>query len=144
MSDPERETVFVYGTLKTGHGNHYAFLRNAESLGEATTDEPFILKRGPGFPYATEPKPYRDLGGDHDARPIAGEVFRVDAATLRDLDRLEGCPTHYYRRRVGFREPGAPHRAWIYIVADAERVEDFPNCDILDGAYHWERTPIGT
>jgi gamma-glutamylaminecyclotransferase len=81
--------VFVYGTLRAGQPNHRV-LRGATALGAATTAEPFVMHDLGAFPAIV-------AGG---ATPIAGEVYQVDADTLRSLDHLEGYPQFYDRVEV--------------------------------------------
>jgi len=80
--------VLVYGSLKKGFGNHH-ILENARFLGKAVTSPEFTMLHLGGFPGIVR-------GGE---TAITGEVYEVDAATLRRLDRLEGHP-NFYRRDV--------------------------------------------
>ena len=70
--------VFVYGTLKRGHPNN-PLLAGSEFLGEGVT-LPTYKMVATSFP-AIMPDP----GG----KPVAGEVYAVDDATLARLDQLE-------------------------------------------------------
>ena len=46
---------------------------------------------------------------------IHGELFSVDADTLRWTDRVEGHPVHYTRRLTKVRtHDGEEHEAWLY------------------------------
>lgn len=78
--------IFTYGTLKKGDYNHY-LLKNADYLGEATTDPQFTMLHLGGFP---------GIVGKGNT-PIHGEVYEVDEPTLKRLDRLEGHPDFYER-----------------------------------------------
>jgi len=84
--------VFVYGTLKEGHYNNYLLVRG-KKLGEAMTLQPFVLYNC-GFPIAVE------HSEDAPLLPVMGEVWEVDAETLLRLDRLEGHPDWYERKKV--------------------------------------------
>ena len=91
MSDIVNGTtrVFVYGTLLSGEPNHRV-LADADLVGEASTEAVFDLVSLGAFP-ALVP----------DGRTaVAGEVYVVNARTLADLDRLEGHPRFYRRRRI--------------------------------------------
>jgi gamma-glutamylcyclotransferase (GGCT)/AIG2-like uncharacterized protein YtfP len=91
--------VFVYGTLKRGHGNHH-WLAGAHFLGEAELPDVVLHDLGP-FPMAV---PGEGL--------VRGEVYAVDAAGLARLDRLESYPRLYDRRPL----PLADGRtAWVYL-----------------------------
>lgn len=93
------ELVFVYGTLKRGHGNHH-WLLEAPFLGEAVLPEVVLHDLGP-FPMA--------VPGEGVVR---GEVYGVDAAGLARLDRLEGYPRLYDRRPLPLADG---RRAWVYL-----------------------------
>jgi gamma-glutamylcyclotransferase (GGCT)/AIG2-like uncharacterized protein YtfP len=91
--------LFVYGTLKRGHGNHH-WLAAAPFLGEAALPNVVLHDLGP-FPMAV---PGEGL--------VRGEVYVIDAAGLARLDRLEGYPRLYDRRPL----PLADGRtAWVYL-----------------------------
>ncbi len=85
----ESALLFVYGSLRRGGENH-SFLAEARFLGEAWTEPGhrlLDLGRYPGMVVAGEEK-------------VLGELFEVDAETLEGLDRFEGHPSHYQRRRL--------------------------------------------
>jgi len=89
--------VFVYGTLKRGHGNWHHFLKDdAAFVGHAITVKEFSMIAG-GFPVV--------LDCDGNRGQIKGEVYDVDDETLRRLDGLEGFrgegdPTNMYDRKL--------------------------------------------
>jgi gamma-glutamylcyclotransferase (GGCT)/AIG2-like uncharacterized protein YtfP len=93
------ELVFVYGTLKRGHGNHH-WLAEASFQGEAVLPNVVLHDLGP-FPMAV---PGEGL--------VRGEVYAVDAAGLARLDRLEGYPRLYDRRPLPLADG---RRAWVYL-----------------------------
>ena len=93
------EPVFVYCTLKRGHGNHH-WLIDAPFLGESVLPDVVLHDLGP-FPMA--------VPGEGSVR---GEVYAVDAAGLARLDRLEGYPRLYYRRPLPLADG---RRAWVYL-----------------------------
>ena len=99
--------VFVYGTLKRAGFNH-GLLWDSTYVGDATV-EGYSLTAGRGFPYAIPVE-----GGQ-----ARGEVYKVDDATMDDLDALEGFPVHYTRDYIGAYVDGVgPVRAWIYVAAE--------------------------
>src|ERR1041385_2571727 len=81
--------VFVYGTLKNGHGNH-GLLEGCPFLGEAVTVRKYAI-RNAGFPVLIESKVH--------ALPVLGELYEVDETTRRRLDRLEREGVMYNRVR---------------------------------------------
>ena len=85
--------VFVYGTLKRGHGNH-RLLESSTFLGKAqTTGKWTMVGTGMPFPYLLK---YDEANGGN----VLGEVYEVDGNTYADLDNLEGVPTHYRRMKM--------------------------------------------
>jgi gamma-glutamylaminecyclotransferase len=76
-----RQRVFVYGTLLRGEVNHH-LLAQAEYLGSHRTAACFSLYLLRAYPGAVR-------GG---TSAIQGEVYGVDRAGLRRLDRLEDYP----------------------------------------------------
>lgn len=80
--------VFVYGTLKRGFENH-SLLEAATFVGKAHTLTAYRMIDGE-FPVL------RDEGSDR--RLIAGELYDVDASTLKALDELEGVAEGMYDR----------------------------------------------
>jgi gamma-glutamylaminecyclotransferase len=102
-----RHTVAVYGTLKNGFGNHQ-LLESSYWAGDGKTVHAFPLEID-GLPYL------------HDASGVGHrvdvEVYEVDDATLADLDRLEGHP-HFYKRRKTWitMEDWSNCEAWVYFV----------------------------
>lgn len=101
-----RQRVFVYGTLLRGEVNHH-LLAHAEYLGSHCTAACFSLYLLRAYPGAVR-------GG---ATAIPGEVYAVDHAGLRRLDRLEDYPALYDRRLLA-----TPYgRAWIYLFRGSVR-----------------------
>lgn len=81
--------VFVYGTLLRGEGNH-RLLDRARRIGDARTTATFTLLDLGAWPAMV-------AGGSTSVR---GELYEVDAATLRALDDFEGDPDEYRRTRI--------------------------------------------
>ena len=81
--------IFVYGTLKRGHGNH-VLLKDSEFLGPALTVNKYVMYRA-GIPYVSKSL---ELSG------IMGELYSVDELSLNYLDMLEGHPTWYKREKI--------------------------------------------
>lgn len=110
--------VFVYGSLKRGGSNH-GLLREADFEGTLEVEGLEMWDTGRGFPAC--------VPGDG---VVEGEVYRVDDATLAAVDRLEGHPSMYERRRVD--------DLWVYVWVDGveEGWEPVP-----DGV--WDTTGAG-
>ena len=94
--------IFVYGTLKRG-GSLNGILDGSPYIGPARILG-FGLWRLRWFP-AIFPLLASDdpVGEDQDYAVttwVDGEVYEVDASTLRALDRVEGHPRHYRRERI--------------------------------------------
>jgi gamma-glutamylcyclotransferase (GGCT)/AIG2-like uncharacterized protein YtfP len=104
-----RHRVFVYGTLLSGEVNH-RLLAGAELLGPHRTEPCFTLFRLGAYPGLAR-------GG---TTAVVGEVYRVDAAGLARLDRLEECPRLYDRVLI----PTPYGRAWVYVYRG--RINDRP------------------
>ena len=82
--------LFVYGTLRRGFVNHEAYLADAFLVGTAVTVEKYALFVD-DFPYlAKQPGVSR----------IVGELYRIDGATLEEIDCLEGHPDDYRREQI--------------------------------------------
>lgn len=98
--------VFVYGTLLRGEVNHH-LLAGAQCLGPHRTAPCYTLFRLGAYPGLA-------VGGN---TAIVGEVYRVDAARLRTLDRLEDYPRLYDRVLI----PTPYGRAWVYLFRGQRR-----------------------
>ncbi len=83
------QLLFVYGTLQRGAKNH-RHLAGQRFIATARTTPGFELRDMGGYP---------GIVADSD-RPegVTGEVWAVDAAALRRLDRFEGVDQGLYRR----------------------------------------------
>jgi len=93
--------VFVYGTLKAGHGNH-RLLENSKLLHEATITGKMVSLGG--FPCVS-------TNGDNQ---IHGEVYEVDDQTLGHLDHLESNGSFYTREIVN----SSKGPVWVYLIQD--------------------------
>ena len=126
---PQTHRVFVYGTLKTGYGNYRAYLRGAKYAGQTTSPAKYRMLYA-GFPVLIET--------EDDPRPAFGELFHVDDATLRALDRLEGEGSMYHRKVIDVLEHGQPVQAFVYIGGRHWCAREHDVCRINDaGAYEW-------
>lgn len=134
------DLVFVYGSLKDGYWNN-GFLATSELMYESETEARFILT-DVGFPYAIPEEvlgSYYDLSSFEEMTPapVRGEVWRLESPrVLRNLDRLEGTPTHYHR--VPTIIMGVP--VWMYQQYDDQVLAYSEICPIVNGAYEWHET----
>ncbi|HEV8066486.1 MAG TPA: gamma-glutamylcyclotransferase family protein [Planctomycetaceae bacterium] len=80
--------LFVYGTLKRGQPRH-RFLAGQTFVAHAVTRPLYRM-----FNVGEYPALVRHAEG----RSIEGEVWEVDEACLRALDRVEGCDFGLYAR----------------------------------------------
>ena len=80
--------VFVYGTLKRGGALHHA-LESSEFLAVGALPNYALHDLG-WFPGIVP----------EEGALTRGELFRVDEATLADLDQIEGTPSLYRREIV--------------------------------------------
>lgn len=98
--------VAVYGTLKKGFGNYYHYLTDSKFVGSGTTKDKYPLLVE-GLPYLVDKK-----GIGHN---VNVDVFKVDDATLRELDLLEGHPRWYVRRQIPIKmKNGVTISCWVY------------------------------
>ena len=72
--------VAVYGSLRSGMGNHQYYLSDSEYKGKFTTEPNYSL-------YSLSFYPGLKLNGNHS---VVMEVYEVDEKTLTNLNRLEG------------------------------------------------------
>jgi gamma-glutamylcyclotransferase (GGCT)/AIG2-like uncharacterized protein YtfP len=115
VTTPPTHRVFVYGTLRRGHRNHF-LLETSDFIGEAATLRHYWMITTGVFPVVLDEVP-ADFGFPPLA--IAGEVYHVDDATLEQLDRLEDKGRAYDRKVTDVYEGGRKVEAYIYIgVAD--------------------------
>ena len=78
--------VFVYGTLKRGYPNN-PMLEGCEFLGEAVTVLTYKAVTVPAYKMVGTSFPV--IVPDPSGKPVAGELYTVDDATLARLDQLE-------------------------------------------------------
>lgn len=100
--------VFVYGSLKSGFGNHRLLREsNSEFLGTTYTKETNFLM----FSFGAFPAVVKNQEFGYGA--IEGELYSVDTVTLFKLDMLEGNGTFYTREKV---ELDDGNTAWMYLI----------------------------
>lgn len=117
--------VFVYGTLRSGQGNHHLLADAASIIRPAiATGLQLKVPSHGGFPYAV-PHP--------EARTV-GEIVTIPATqaeqALERLDRLEGYDadrphqSHYLRVARTVQVAGTTEQAWVYIAGPHTRPDE--------------------
>jgi len=113
--------VFVYGTLRPAEPNFKRYLNHegARLLAKDVYTWPeYALVSLGGFPGMVVP----DEKNQDAMTAVVGDVFEVDSPTLMALDRLEGVPRLYQRRKITLANGMQPH-AYIlnaeHVPADA-------------------------
>lgn len=107
--------VFVYGTLKRGYPNN-PLLEGSEFLGEAVTVLTYKAVTVPA--YKTVRSSFPVIMPDPSGKPVAGEIYSVDDATLARLDQLEREGRSYDRVMIDATlslSNGGPTQAFIYV-----------------------------
>lgn len=103
--------VFVYGTLKSGHGNN-KLLSTSKLIGSRLTKDKFVLLEA-GCPFLV-PEIVCPADLQDTARQVRGELWRIpEDGTLEDLDRLEGEGYLYHRRYI---LTDKNELCWSYVV----------------------------
>ncbi len=116
----EKHKVFVYGTLRVGQGNFNRYMAGAVFYGKGKTAFGAELYGEFGIPYAKKTK---------SATPVVGELYGVNDAELRLLDRLEGHPRVYRREMVPVLVGGNVYMAWMYFYTG--KVHGLPYQDFV-------------
>ena len=110
--------LFVYGTLRQNYHNH-TYLNTANFLGEAKTQDKFVMHFNGSIPFVSE---------SQSISQIMGEVYEVDESTLARVDQLEGCypishnpiqfdsESWYIRKQVAVKIIGTDNviSVWLY------------------------------
>lgn len=100
--------VAVYGSLRSGMGNH-RLLAHIADFAEGETVSEFKMYSLGGFPAIVAQR----------GSKIKVEVYEVDDDTFARLDMLEGYPSFYNRQQVDILlEDGTIDNAWIYFIED--------------------------
>jgi len=97
--------IAVYGTLKKGYSNYYAYLTNAKHIGRGKTQDKYPLIVD-GLPYLVNKK-----GVGHN---VEVDVFKVSDMQLKKVDGLEGHPQWYKRIQIPVVLKNRTLNCWIY------------------------------
>ena len=123
MTEATTTRLFVYGTLKPGHGNFSMIERLFRSSRPASTDGVLI-----------------DLGAYPALIPghglVKGVVLEMEEEALAIADRIEGYDGDqernlYDRKKAIIRfEAGGEVTAWVYEYADPDRIANCPQLTV--------------
>jgi gamma-glutamylaminecyclotransferase len=121
------ETVFVYGTLKHGFGNH-RILKYSEYFCDATTTERYNF-----FTLGYFPAVSKTGNPDLDIYKVDGEIYKVDGHVMALLDSLESNGQLYQRRVRDFdvllNGELKIMTAWMYeLIAETGLAPEAPHC----------------
>ena len=117
--------LFVYGTLRQNYGNH-GFLKNAHFLGEAKTQDKFVMHCRGSIPFVSESQAISQ---------IVGEVYEVDDNNLAAIDQLEGCypkrddsgefesSSWYTRKQVAIQFGGGNNATYIWMYFNEQETQ---------------------
>ena len=100
--------VAVYGSLRSGMGNHHYYLSESEYKGTFTTEPEYTL-------HSLSYYPGLKLNGNHS---IVMEVYEVDEDTLRSLNHLEGYDPEKkstFYDRIEINTPWGKAYTYIYV-----------------------------
>lgn len=124
-SEPSRNLIFVYGSLKRGFQLHH-LLKNQVFWGAASTLPYFRLFDIGSYPGLIQAAP---------GVSVQGELFEVTSDCLQRLDDAEGVGEGLYARRpIVLQPPWHKHyvEAWYYLP---------PVAGLIDCGYEWPRRP---
>ena len=109
----QQHPVFVFGTLRPGHGNSRTWQGVAHPAhdGEATIADHRLVTNG-GFPYCLPAEGETTTGTLIVPFPENYEL------AMHYMDSLEGFPLHYNRKTIEVTTPLGTVTAWYYIPDD--------------------------
>ncbi len=128
--------VFVYGTLKRGHGNN-RLLKTSEFISEDTTADKFYMA-AQGCPFVYPENVVKEVleEPNHLLYPVFGEVYRVNSAvTMSELDTLESEGWMYHRELI---ETTSGVTAWMYVCKNSAWLPQDKPCTLEEGAWKWK------
>lgn len=100
--------VFVYGTLKKGHGLH-GYISRTEFISNDSVDGFEMYDLG-AFPCIVQGE-----------GTVHGEVYEIDGNTLHMLDRVEGYPSLYNRMQI---TTNNGHECHVYYMEDKQNINN--------------------
>lgn len=106
--EPFREMLFVYGSLKKGFDNHHLLSKHTKRIGKAITMSKFGMFEDSfgNYPYLIPVPQMR----------IHGELYGIQRKELLEkLDKFEGYPEYYERKKILVKTHRGMVRAFVYI-----------------------------
>jgi len=106
--EPFREILFVYGSLKKGFDNHHLLSKYTKRIGKAITVSKFGMFEDSfgNYPYLIPVPQMR----------IHGELYEIHRKELLEkIDRFEGYPDYYERKKILVKTHRGTVRAFVYI-----------------------------
>ena len=100
--------LFVYGSLKKGFDNHHLLSKHTRRIGKAITVSKFGMFEDSfgNYPYLIPVPQMR----------IHGELYEIRRKELLEkLDRFEGHPDYYVRKKILVKTHRGTVRAFVYI-----------------------------
>lgn len=91
--------LFVYGTLKNGHGRHSA-LEDCRMLGTARTKPLYSMFAYGGFPAVVDASCPGGQSGVSLNTSVHGELYEVPQEVIIELDRIEGVGHNLFARKL--------------------------------------------
>ena len=128
--------MFVYGSLKKDFSNHSLLSRNSAFFcGEYLTKAAsFEMRSYGGFPCV--------LNVDKGGKKVMGELYLCTPSLIEAMDKMEGHPFWYKRKRVWMDDGTWAH---TYIMPK-EGVHDLPLVDTIQTdngeAYQWKEREV--
>jgi len=127
--------VFVYGTLKQGHGNH-RLLRDSEFIRRLSLAAQFYMINMGGFPALICDNDIISVYKPKTFKPstVSGELYRVPVSDMKYLDALEGHPDFYQRDVLNvwpLKEQAYYYKLPPHYLLDRTTHRPLPNIDRL-------------
>lgn len=128
--------LFVYGTLKKGHGNN-VLLQNhgAKLIGRDSITGNFKMVDLGGIPAVVL------TDGKEPPQTIYGEVYAISSQCLASVDVLEGHPRWYTRAKHRTNDQKKAVKAWIYTMTtgSGDVIREGMWCPDEVEARHWKK-----
>jgi gamma-glutamylcyclotransferase (GGCT)/AIG2-like uncharacterized protein YtfP len=111
--EPFNEFLFVYGSLKKGFDNHKLLCKYAKRVGKASTVGKFAMYEDSfgNYPYLVK----------EPITKVMGELYEIKRKELLEkIDRFEGAPEYYQRKKIKVKTHKGVNLAFVYIREDKD------------------------